>query len=168
MDREAYVKVLKYAMEMERKAEEFYTMYKDKVQEESNKAIFRELSEMEDDHYEILEKQLKKVEKDGEFEHVDVAKLSGGDDIFKLSERDIESIDFSKEVEDLPILRMAYAMESHFAEFYAKAAEKAEDPNAKALLETLAKWEQVHKESFRKEIEFAMENSWFNSGFYPL
>lgn len=168
MDKNSYVQILKYAMEMERKAEEFYTMYKDKVQEESNKAIFKELSEMEDDHYAILERQLKKVETDGEFEHVDVAGLSGGEDIFKLNERDLDSIDFTKAVNDLPILRMAYAMESHFAEFYSNAAKKADNPDAKALLETLAKWEIVHRDSFQKEVQFAMENSWYNAGFAPL
>ena len=167
MDKNSYVQILKYAMEMERKAEEFYTMYKDKVQEESNKTIFRELAEMEDDHFAILEKQLKKVEKDGVFEHVDVEGLSGGEDIFRINERDLESIDFTKAVDDLPILRMAYAMESHFAEFYAAAAKKAEDPNAKELLETLAKWEIVHRDSFQKEVQLAMENSWYNAGFAP-
>lgn len=168
MEKNNYIEILKYAMNMEKKAQEFYTTYMDKVQKESNKAIFKELATMEDEHYEILEKQLKKVEADGVFAKVEGFDLSGGEDIFKTNERDLKYVDFSKAVEDLPILRMAYAMESDFADFYAKAAEKAEDPNAKELLLTLAKWEIVHRDSFDAEIRLATEHSWFGNGFAPF
>lgn len=168
MQKNNYVDILKYAMNMERKAGEFYKMYMDKVEEDSNKEIFKRLAEMEDEHYEILENQLKKVEKDGLFAEFDIKSIGKAEDIFKINERDIKSIDFSKAVLDLPILRMAYGMESDFAYFYSKAAEKAEDPNAKKLLETLADWEIVHRDSFDEEIKLATEHSWFSNSFAPF
>ncbi len=168
MKKDNYVEILKYAMNMERKAGEFYTMYKDKVQEESNKAIFKELAEMEDDHYVILEKQLKSYEANGKFTEFEAAEIEGGEDIFKINERDIKSMDFSKIVEDLPILRMAYAMESDFAGFYAEAAKRAEDPNAKKLLKALEKWEIAHRDSYDAEIKLATEHSWFSNAFAPF
>lgn len=168
MSNNNYVEILKYAMNMEKKAEEFYGMYLNKVQAESNKEIFKELAEMEDDHYEILKKELDKIEADGKFNDIDTSALKGGEDIFKTNERDIKNIDFSKVVEDLPILRMAYAMESDFAKFYTEAAKSADDPNAKKLLEVLADWEIKHRDSFDEEIKLATQNSWFNNSFAPF
>ncbi|WP_101772399.1 ferritin-like domain-containing protein [Peptostreptococcus faecalis] len=168
MNNSNYVEILKYAMNMEQKASEFYKMYLDKVQENSNKEIFKELADMEDDHYNILNEQCQKLENNGSFDQVDVSKLKGGEDIFKINERDIKSMDFNKAVDDLPILRMAYAMESDFAKFYDEAAKKAEDPNAKKLLETLASWEIAHRDSFDAEIKLATENSWFSNSFSPF
>ncbi len=163
-----YEEILKYAMNMEKTAEEFYKTYMSKVKAESNKEIFTQLAEMEDDHYEILEKELKKIQDGKEFDDFESLDLKDGEDIFKINERDIKDMNFDSTVEDLPILRMAYAMENDFATFYEKAAENVEDPNAKKLLEVLAKWEIQHRDSFDQEIKLATENSWFTNSFAPF
>jgi Rubrerythrin. len=50
--------ILKYAMNMERKAQEFYNFYKDKVSSKKIKELFEGLASMEEEHYSILERQL--------------------------------------------------------------------------------------------------------------
>src|SRR3712207_1314183 len=163
-----YEEILKYAMNMEKTAEEFYKTYMTKVKSDENKEIFTQLAEMEDEHYEILEKELKKIQAGENFDSFDGVELKGGEDIFKTNERDIKGMNFESAVADLPILRMAYAMENDFAVFYEKAAQNVEDPNAKKLLEILAQWEIKHRDSFDKEIQLATENSWFTNSFAPF
>lgn len=159
--------IIKYAMDMEKRAQEFYEFYKDKVTSRKIKELFEGLAEMEVEHYAILEKQLKSLEDTNSFEEF-ALEVSEGEDIIKSKTKDMEHVDLEYDLSDLPILRMAYAMENDFAIFYEKALEKATDPIAKDLLGTLAKWEREHRDSFQNEVELATQNSWFAQGFYPF
>lgn len=167
MDNNNYKEILKYAMNMELKAKEFYTLYKDKVVNDSVKKLFAELSEMEDDHYNILKTQLDSVEKDGKFAEVDI-ELDGGEDIIEEAGKDLDNVNLEYDLADFPILRMAYAMEADFAQFYQTASEKAEDPNAKKLLKVLTKWEINHRDSFEQQLKMAQKETWFENSFSPF
>lgn len=162
-----YEEILKYAMNLEKKAEEFYTLYKDKAQSNAIKDVFDGLSSMELDHYNILKNQLDRVENNQAFSEVNL-KLDDGEKIIFNREKDLDNVNLAYELSDLPILRMAYTLENDFANFYEKAAKKAEDPNAKKLLETLAYWENEHRVAFANEIEYATQNSWFEQDFFPF
>lgn len=159
--------IIRYAMGMEQRAQEFYEFYKDKVTSRKIKELFEGLAEMEHEHYAILERQLKSLEANNTFEEFSL-EISEGEDIIQSKTKDMEHVDLEYDLSDLPILRMAYAMENDFAIFYEKALEKATDPIAKNLLETLAKWEREHRDSFQSEVELATQNSWFSQGFYPF
>lgn len=159
--------ILKYAMEMEKRAKEFYDFYKDKVKNYKIKQLFSGLSDMEDEHYNILKKQLDSVEKNNTFEPLDL-ELSSGESIITSKEKDMEHVDMDYDLSDLPILRMAYAMENDFAVFYEKAVDQVDDENAKNLLRVLAKWENEHRKAFEDEVAQATQNSWFGQSFYPF
>ncbi len=163
-----YIEILKYAMDMEEKVKAFYITYRDRAKEESTKKIFNELANTQDKHFKVLQKMIDIVEKDEKFDELEVKKLKGGSDIFKLNTEIFDKADFTDIVEDLPILKLAYSLENDFAEFYQKAAEKAENKDAKKLLEKLAQWKISHKDYFSDEIKDASDDYWVENDFSPF
>ena len=159
--------ILKYAMSMELRAKEFYTFYKDKVNNKSIKLMFESLSEMEDEHYNILKSQLENLQKNEQIEKLNMSEAEGIH-IIGQKAAELHGIGEDFDTSELPILRMAYAMENDFATYYQNAAANVEDPNAKELLETLAKWEIEHRDDFAKSVEIALQNTWFSQGFAPF
>ena len=69
--------ILKYAMNMERKAQEFYNFYKDKVSSKKIKELFEGLASMEEEHYSILERQLDSLEKNNSFTEINLNEADG-------------------------------------------------------------------------------------------
>ena len=69
--------ILKYAMNMEKRAQEFYTFYKDKVVSQKIKELFEGLSSMEEEHYSILKKQLDSLEKNNTFDEFVLTETDG-------------------------------------------------------------------------------------------
>ena len=159
--------ILQYAMDMELRAKEFYSFYKDKVNNKSIKLMFESLVDMEDQHYNILKQQLDRLEKNYEIQKLDLTH-SEGDNIINERAAELKDLNEDFDVSELPILRMAYAMESDFATYYQNAAEKVEEENAKELLLTLAKWEIKHRDDFAQAVEIALQNTWFSQGFAPF
>ncbi len=165
MKKNYYIEILNYAVRMEQKAKDFYITYKDKVKAPSTKKIFNELASMQDIHLEILQKQIEKVKEDGQFDELEVKKLVGGDEIFRLNKEEFEKDDFTDIFEDLPILKLAYSLESDFANFYQEGAEKADEQAAKKLLLELAQWKITHKDYFSEEIRLGSDNFWVENNF---
>lgn len=159
--------ILKYAMDMELRAKEFYTFYKDRVKNKSIQMMFESLAEMEDQHYNILKTQLENLQNKEQVEKLDLSQAEGIRIIDEKAE-ELRNIGEDFDTSELPILRMAYAMENDFATFYQNAAERVEEPNAKELLETLAQWEIHHRDDFAKSVELALQNTWFSQGFAPF
>ena len=159
--------ILKYAMNMEKRAQEFYTFYKDKVVSQKIKELFEGLSSMEEEHYSILKKQLDSLEKNNTFDEF-VLTETDGQNIILNKTKDLENVNLEYDLSDLPILRMAYSMENDFAMFYEKAIEQVDDRQAKELLKTLAKWEKEHRDSFEAEVKNAFHSSWFAQSFSPF
>lgn len=159
--------ILKYAMEMELRGKEFYSMYKDKVSNPQIKDIFEGLSSVEDDHYNILKRQLESIDKNQEFEDIDLSSDSGNN-IFSSNTKEISKVNLEYGVSDLPILRMAYLIENDFVTFYENAMEKISDPRGKEILKALYEWEIVHRDGFYSEYKKLMEDNWFDQEFYPF
>ena len=159
--------ILHYAMSMELRAKEFYTFYKDRVSNKSMKLIFEGLSAMEDEHYEILRKQLESYQQGKKLIKMDLD-ASKGSDIIDSKAVELAHLNEDFDVSELPILRMAYSMENDFAVYYEKAAKEVEDPDAKELLETLAAWEIQHRDDFAREVDQALKSTWFSQGFAPF
>lgn len=159
--------ILKYAMDMEKRAKEFYSFYKDQVKNPSIKELFEGLAAMEDEHYDILEKQLHSLQTHNSFEKISLPSNDGAE-ILKKVEKAVENMDLEYDLSDLPVLRMAFNMENDFAIFYENALSQATDDVARELLSTLAKWEREHRDAFQKEVELAKQNSWFGQSFSPF
>lgn len=153
--------ILKYAMKMEKDAEDFYTYYMDKVESKSIKSLFSELSEMEKNHYEILKSKYEQLEYqdppitiswvvDNSFTSVDPSILSNNSSI----------VDDGKEISDISVVRMAYLMENDFAIFYKNAALEVSDKSAREFLESLAHWEEGHRQMFHTRYEQLLKKHW--------
>ncbi len=159
--------ILYYAMSMELRAKEFYTFYKDRVNNQSIKRIFEGLSAMEDEHYELLRQQLENYKQSNKLIKMNLD-ASQGNRIIDSKAAELAHVDEEFDVSELPILRMAYSMENDFVVYYENAAREVEDPEAKELLETLAKWEIQHRDDFAREVNQALQSTWFSQGFAPF
>ena len=159
--------ILSYAMSMELRAKEFYTFYKDKVNNKSIQLMFESLADMEDEHYNILKRQLENLQKNAQVEKLDLSEAEGIR-IIDQKAAELSGLGEDFDTSEFPILRMAYSMENDFATYYQNAAANTEEPNAKELLQTLAKWEINHRDDFAKSVQIALENTWFNQGFAPF
>ncbi|AUG56634.1 ferritin family protein [Acetivibrio saccincola] len=156
--------ILKFAMKMEKDAENFYNYYMDRVESESIKNMFSELSKMEREHYEILKDKFEQLEfkeppltiswvVDDDSRVVDPSIIHFNSDLIGEDE---------KEMSDLTIIRMAYHMENDFVMFYKNAAAEAEDAEAKKFLEEIVKWEESHRDIFQKKYEELIKKHWKN------
>lgn len=154
--------ILKFAMRMEKDAEDFYTYYADKMKSKTARELFTELSETEKKHYQIIKDKYDALGfvdapttiswvVDNTFTSKDPGMLSTNADY--ISEDGEDGTDIS-------IMRMAYLMESDFAIFYNNAYKAVEDADAKKLLKELSDWEIGHKELFYSKYQDLMKKHW--------
>ena len=166
------LKILEYAMTMERQGQQFYLKYKDEFKSKEAKRIFENLAKVEAKHYKILKQEYDAVVEKGKLTQADVdTALSGADAIFEETmqqEQDLMTPDSDAGLNELAIMRMAYLIENDFAEFYKHAAEQTASEDAKKLFSTLAHWENKHRELFYKEYRTLMEANWGEQRFAPF
>lgn len=153
--------VIEYAMRMEKDAREFYSYNLDRVESPEIKKLFGELIEIENSHYDMLNKV---------YEGMDITPLPINiswvvDDTSRELNTSIiadnsELISTDKSISDLSVIRLAYLMESDFALFYKNAAEQIDEPEAKKALMELSEWEKQHQELFRVRYEHLLKKSW--------
>jgi len=159
------LKVLEYAMEMEKQGKDFYLRNKDLIKDTKGKDLFEELAVIEAEHYDLLKKYHTYLTEDEQGEPLNL------EDESKIFEKQLEdsNINFdSLGGSDLAIMRMAYIIENDFAEFYKNAAESTEDPSIKELLEELAEWENGHRKVFYDRFQNMMQQNWFKQNFAPF
>lgn len=159
--------ILKFAMEMEKKGQEFYKSNMSKVRNPRVKAIFENLAGVEEKHYKLLEQYHKTLLETEDWEELD---LNMCEPCAEKLYTDIEaqSVNLEYDISDITILRMAYLIENDFAQFYHSAAESVSNPRAKKLLANLESWEIQHREAFYEEYKIAMEQNWFDQSFAPF
>ncbi|MGM0380216.1 MAG: ferritin family protein [Bacillota bacterium] len=159
------LKVLEYALSMEKNGHNFYKENSKKAKDKNAKKVLASLAEIEKEHAEMIKEFMKKLKKDKDMPEIN---LSDGNQIF---ENELQEANFNVEKmdgSDLAIMRMAYLIENDFSKFYEKAAKKAKDKKVKNLLEKLADWENNHRDIFYNEFKDLMEDNWFEQNFYPF
>ncbi|KDR96116.1 Rubrerythrin [Peptoclostridium litorale DSM 5388] len=159
--------IIKFAMEMEKKGQEFYLRNMDKVKNPRVRKIFESLADVEDLHYKMLKRHHDTLSDTGDWEMLDM-------DLCKpcaeklLTDAEIEGVTLEYDISDITILRMAYLIENDFAQFYHNAAKSVENTAAKKILSNLESWEIQHREAFYDEYKKAMEQNWFDQSFAPF
>lgn len=154
--------ILKFAMRMEKDAEDFYTYYMERVKSPATRELFKELAAIEKEHYNILKAKFDELGfteppisvswvVDSTFAAKDPHILSDNSEVAGQTEN---------EVSDLSILRMAYLIENDFAEFYMNAVQAVEDPDAKKFLTTISDWEIKHREMFYERYQTLLKKHW--------
>lgn len=155
-------KILSFAMRMEKDAADFYSYYLDKVKTPATKELFNELVETEKQHYGFLKSKYDELGfsepplviswvVDSNFAAKDPHILANNSEVAGGSDA---------EISDLSIIRMAYLIESDFAEFYKNAVEVVEDEESKKMLKTLADWEEQHKKLFQEKYQKLIKKYW--------
>lgn len=162
--------IIAFAMSMEKQGQQFYARYMDELEQPEAKKWFQILAETEQEHYEILEKQLKQLEKDGTWIDMDTLTTVEDPDLFekRIKREGINAGSLSHTLSDLHILRMAYLLENDFAEYYQKAMNHITDPSGKSILQSLFYWENEHRRIFHELYQQAMEENWFEQRFSPF
>lgn len=161
--------VLKYALSRELEGRNFYLQKVSDIRNESVKKLFLELSEMEDEHVEFINKLIGTVSENT----TAIAELSADDNFLnsrKNSEfsyttpQGIQSYDTS----EIAIIRMAYLIEDDFMKFYEEASFYTHNKDLKKILLSLAKWEKTHRDALYGLYRQSMQDYWFDMGFEPL
>jgi rubrerythrin len=154
--------ILKFAMRMEKDAEDFYTYYMDKAESDSTKKLFEELAVIEKHHYEILKSKFDELG----FEEPPLSISWVVDNNFAAKDPNILSINSDvsgnpeNEISDLNIIRMAYLIENDFSLFYKNAIASVEEPEAKEFLNVLSGWENQHREMFQERYQILLQKHW--------
>ncbi|KDR94706.1 Rubrerythrin [Peptoclostridium litorale DSM 5388] len=159
--------VIKYAMQMKKNEQEFFSNFKSKVKNQNIRQLFESLEGLEKEHYEVLKAQYDSVEKENEFCSIDLS-IEDEAKIYQKESLELENVSLEYDMSDIPILRMAYLIKNDFVEFYKNAAENLSDPNAKGILSTLSEWEKTHRDGLFQEYKDLMEHNWFEQKFYPF
>ncbi|RKD31243.1 ferritin family protein [Thermohalobacter berrensis] len=156
---EKIVQILKFAQKMEKQGVNFYSHYRDKVKNESVKELFDELVNIEQDHYNLLEKKLNELDAKKDLEVIswviDEEHYVKSPKIFADN-----SILDDEYLYDLTVMRIAYLIENDFAEFYKNAAKEVENEAVKSFLEGLAEWEEEHKDLFYGKYQEMLKGNW--------
>lgn len=156
-------KILRFGMRLEKQGETFYEYYKDRVKSDRTKELFEELAEMEREHYLLLEEKYNVINTKDELKViswvVDDNQAFSSPMIFG-EQADLMPDEEDVIISDLAIMRMAYLIESDFAEFYKNASKHVEEEEVKDFLLQLAKWETGHKEVFYNEYRQLLRKNW--------
>lgn len=142
--------ILRFAMRMEKDAEDFYSYYQDKVSSPEIKNLFKELVATEKSHYEALSKKYDQMG----FKEPPIAMSWVVDNRFAakdphvLADNSDELSGSEDSLFDVSVIRMAYLIESDFEMYYKKASESVQETEAKELLVKLSEWESRHKDTF--------------------
>lgn len=153
-----YESILRYAMQMEKDGYNFFKENAEKFSEPTSRQLFLNLSKIEMEHYNYLERQLKHYLEESSFD-TSAEVMSREEHIFSDREKSehLQATLGESDIPDLTILRMAYLIEKDFHEFYTQAAEDAKDEGAKKIFGKLAQWEKGHEELFKKEYDRRMK-----------
>ncbi|OPY93028.1 MAG: Rubrerythrin [Syntrophaceae bacterium PtaU1.Bin231] len=136
---------LLFAMDKERKANEHYLLFRDRVKDAAARALLQELADQEMGHWRMIREALDS----GSVEGIG-AKAKG---------RDIQISDYMVEIELTPdsspqdIMVAAMQMEKKATDFYGGLVDQYRGTDLEALFSRLAREEMRHKEILEKEYE---------------
>jgi rubrerythrin len=151
------LKIYQYALQREIEGKRFFEQNAERLSHAAAVGAFKNLAAEEQKHIDFIQSQIEQIEKDLS-PSLAMGKAFENEGFF--SKRAVSEIldrtVLESMVPDLPVLRMAYLIERDFAEFYEKAAAKAEGEGKKAL-EMLANWERDHESLFKQYHDMAFE-----------
>lgn len=131
--------ILKFAMEKEKKMEEFYRGLAEKTKNHNFSAVFTKMANSEAQHYSVI-KNMKET-----YKHQDVSMiLPGPEEIHKLLKTNPE--EFKVLISQAAIYKKIIELERESEKFYISIAQNEKDEIKKDLLNRLAAEEKKHAE----------------------
>jgi len=150
-------KVYEYALKREYEGKRFFEQNAERLSHAVAAGTFRALAAEEQKHIDFIQSLLNAMDK-GLPPSIELGAEMEKEGFFSTRAQSefLDQTVLEAMVPDLPVLRMAYLIERDFAEFYANAADQAEDP-AKQVLEMLSHWEHGHEALFKAMHDNAYE-----------
>lgn len=166
MAQDQTLEILKKAILLESRGRAFYLKVAEQAGEEAVKQFFEMMADEEKKHVATLSDQYKHYQQNHQFA---VSALDDGSDEVAtqvLTERikgKIAAAGF-----EAAAVGAAMAMEERAINLYATQAEKADDPQEKALYEWLAEWERGHLKLLSRIDREMTEEVWNDNQFWPF
>ena len=158
MDYNNYEAIIRYAMHVEKDGVVNYKEHADNSNNPTTKKLFLDLSDMENDHYKFLKRQLDKY-LEGKGFAIDDEFIEREENIFveRQEGEKMEATMRESHIPDISALRTAYLVERDFKEFYLEASENVEDQELSNVFKRLAKWEEGHEQMLKREYDRRMK-----------
>lgn len=144
-------KIYEYALQREYEGKRFFEENAERLKNPVAASAFKELAAEEQKHIVFIKDQIAALDK-GQIGNSDALKKELEAGSFFSSRAASEMLDqtvLEAMVPDLPVLRMAYLIETDFAAYYEKSAKQAKG-EGKDVLTMLGKWEHTHEALFKK------------------
>lgn len=162
--KEQELMVIKQAIIGELEGYEFYKMAAQQAEDEQVKSSYKTLAYEEQQHIEWLNELFRKI-KDHPDDEIKLAVLDNppSPGIFNWSNLDRKHAGLA-----VAVFGIGIQMERNSVAFYEKAAAETSYPAASELYSILAKWEQVHLDTFSKEYDRLQTNWWSDQSYAPF
>jgi len=167
MEENTTLDILKQAILLERRGKAFYENIAEKAENKAVQEVFDMLAKEEQKHIQTLSEQFKAYRKDKKF-------ISG--DLYEKDTSSVASKVLTQEIKEkisaagfeAAAISAGIAMEERAIQLYAKSAQTASDPEAKALYEWLTTWERDHLNILLDIDKALKEKIWFDNQFWPF
>ena len=167
MNQSNNLQILKKAFLMEQQGKNLYETARDKAGSEEVKAFFQELAQDEQEHMDILEKQLKAIMETGNF----IAGDYKTDDTAEASSDILDTVLIEKinaASFEATAITAAVSFEDKAVKLYAQRAKESDDPEEKKIYNWLSTWESTHLKKLMAIQDALMEKVWSDNDFWPL
>ena len=161
------VEILKQAILLEKRGQAFYSQVAGQASGTAVKQFFEMMAEEEVKHVKILSDQFKAYKSNSQFTPEAITDDHSHDVATQVltseMKKEISAADY-----EAAAIAAAMSMEENAIKLYSERAERAEDPNEKALYDWLAKWEMQHLR-FLSEIDKELKEAiWNDTSFWPF
>lgn len=152
-------KVLKTAIEAEKKSLKNYLEFGLKTDDASGKNMFLRLASDELEHVNLLERQSHSLQECGDWLKIEIEPSDVEMIVPRLGEKDLKIRGTSGQ-DQVTALHTALALEKRAHDFYSVQARQADDSKAREMYQRLAEMEAAHYELVQAEID-AIGNTGF-------
>jgi len=167
MEDKTTLDILKQAILLERRGKAFYENIAENAENKAVQDVFDMLAKEEQKHIQTLSEQFKAYRKYKKFIPGDLYEKDTGSVASKVLTREIKE-KISAAGFEAAAISAGIAMEERAIQLYAKSAQTASDPEAKALYEWLATWERDHLNMLMDIDKALKEKIWFDNKFWPF
>jgi rubrerythrin len=161
---------LDLAMQTEKDGREFYKRAAERTSDAGGRVLFVSLADDELEHLRLLESQRESLAERNRWRSPAKAKVAAPAKIAgaPLFSRKALADNLNEYTSDLSALRMAFLIEKDAVAFYTRAAAGTEDPDGKAMYESLAEMEREHQRILEEEYDALANEFRHTMGFEPF
>jgi rubrerythrin len=158
--------IIKMAILLEHRGKALYESVAQKTEVPAVKELFEMLTEEEEKHIDILNKQFTLVSKGKDFDTGELDKVEGTTVKTVLSVKIVKGI--SGAGYEAAVIAAALEFEKKAVKYYGDQEAAGSSPEEKKLFSWLVKWETEHMTMLAKIDDDLKEQIWYDNSFWPL